>query len=157
MSEPRVAIKSLLMNQYGYALATIRYEETGVTAIFTNGELVRGSIIIGSDGPRSQVRKEILGSEADVTPLEIVHSNVAITYGDAKKARFIRSAHPVFSFAVRPGLLSFLSSTSLWRSPIVHTESLTSSLQFKMFLIRKTPRIGGFRSSLAGWGNRMSR
>jgi len=72
-----------------------------------------------------------------VTPLEIVHSNVAITYGDAEKARFVRSAHPVFSFAVKPGLLSFLSIQDVpdpqdpanWRS----------------------------RSSLAGWGERMTR
>ncbi|KAH8587040.1 monooxygenase [Bisporella sp. PMI_857] len=95
--------------KYGYEIANIRYEEAGVTAVFTNGELVAGSIIIGSDGPKSKVRKVILGSEADVTPLEVVHSNVAITYGDAEKARFVRSAHPVFSFAVMPGLLSFLS------------------------------------------------
>jgi hypothetical protein len=52
-----------------------------------------------------------------VTPLEIVHSNVAITYGDAEKAKFVRSAHPVFSCAIKPGLLSFLSSTSLCTSP----------------------------------------
>ncbi|KAH6717106.1 hypothetical protein BKA61DRAFT_718859 [Leptodontidium sp. MPI-SDFR-AT-0119] len=95
--------------KYGYELANIRYEEAGVTAVFTNGELVAGSIIIGSDGPKSKVREVILGSEAAVTPLEIVHSNVAITYGDAEKAKFVRSAHPVFSFAVKPGLLSFLS------------------------------------------------
>ena len=48
-----------------------------------------------------------------MTPLEIVHSNVAITYGDAEKAKFVRSAHEVFSFAIKPGLLSFLSSTHL--------------------------------------------
>lgn len=83
-----------------------------MTAIFANGEVVAGSLIIGSDGPKSKVREELLGSKGDVTPLEIVHSNVAITYGDADKAKFVRTAHPVFSFAVRPGLLSFLSSTS---------------------------------------------
>ncbi|KAE8441210.1 hypothetical protein EG329_005610 [Mollisiaceae sp. DMI_Dod_QoI] len=94
---------------YGYDLASIRYEESGVTAIFTNGEHIAGSIIIGTDGPKSKVREVLLGPEADVTPLEIVHSNVAVTYGDAEKAKFVRSAHPVFSFAVRPGVLSFLS------------------------------------------------
>jgi 2-polyprenyl-6-methoxyphenol hydroxylase-like FAD-dependent oxidoreductase len=56
----------------------------------------------------------VLGPEkADIVPLEIVHSNVAITYNDAEKARFIRAAHPVFSCAVSPGILSFISSTSL--------------------------------------------
>jgi 2-polyprenyl-6-methoxyphenol hydroxylase-like FAD-dependent oxidoreductase len=52
-----------------------------------------------------------------VTPLEIVHSNVAITYHDAEKARFVRSAHPVFSIAVSPGILSFISSMSLPKLP----------------------------------------
>lgn len=101
------------MNQYGYELASIRYEDAGVIAVFTNGESVAGTIIIGSDGPKSKLRKVLLGSQADVTPLEIVHSNVAITYGDAEKAKFVRSAHPVFCLAVRPGVLSFLSSTFL--------------------------------------------
>ena len=59
-----------------------------------------------------------------MTPLEIVHSNVAITYGDAEKAKFVRSAHPVFSFAAKPGLLSFLSSTSLCTSPSPRTNIL---------------------------------
>jgi 2-polyprenyl-6-methoxyphenol hydroxylase-like FAD-dependent oxidoreductase len=104
----------LLTKQYGYELANIQFEEDGVNAIFTTGELVTGSVVIGSDGPRSRIRKVILGTEADVTPMEIVHSNVAITYGDAEKAKFVRSSHPVFSFAVKPGLLSFLSSRSLF-------------------------------------------
>lgn len=95
--------------KYGYDLVSISYEQEGVTAIFRNGSSVSGSVIIGSDGPRSAVRSLILGSEADVTPLEVVHSNVAVKYGDAEKAKFIRSAHPVFSLAVRPGVLSFLS------------------------------------------------
>lgn len=57
-----------------------------------------------------------------MTPLEIVHANVAVTYGDAEKARFVRSAHPVFSFAIRPGVLSFLSSTLLSTPLSPHTD-----------------------------------
>lgn len=95
--------------KYGHDLASISYEKDGVTAVFKNGSSVSGTIVIGSDGPKSAVRSLILGPEAAVTPLEVVHSNVAVKYGDAEKAKFIRSAHPVFSLAVRPGVLSFLS------------------------------------------------
>jgi 2-polyprenyl-6-methoxyphenol hydroxylase-like FAD-dependent oxidoreductase len=50
----------LLTKQYGYELANIQFEEDGVNAIFTTGELVTGSVVIGSDGPRSRIRKVIL-------------------------------------------------------------------------------------------------
>jgi len=70
-----------------------------------------GRLMVGSDGPRSKVRETILGREkADIIPLDIVHSNVAIVYHDAEKAKFIRSAHPVFSCAVSPGILPLISS-----------------------------------------------
>ncbi|KAH8812897.1 hypothetical protein F5884DRAFT_786622 [Xylogone sp. PMI_703] len=115
--------------KYGYELIDTEYKEDGVTAIFANGERIKGSIIIGADGPRSKVRELILGPEAEVTPMEIVHSNVAVTYGDAEKAKFIRSAHPVFSLAVRPGVLSFLSIQDVpdpedpanWRFQVVYS------------------------------------
>ena len=103
--------RAMLMNQYGYDLASIRYEEAGVTAIFTNGEQVEGSIIIGCDGPRSRVREQLLGQKAEVSALELVHSNVAVSYGDADKATFVRIVHPLSNLAVRPGVLSFISST----------------------------------------------
>ncbi|RFU28012.1 hypothetical protein B7463_g8318, partial [Scytalidium lignicola] len=114
---------------YGYELVDVQYDEDGATVIFANGERATGTLIIGTDGPRSKVREIILGSEAEVTPMEIVHSNVAVTYGDAEKARFIRSAHPVFSLAVRPGLLSFLSIQDVpdpedpahWRFQVVNS------------------------------------
>jgi 2-polyprenyl-6-methoxyphenol hydroxylase-like FAD-dependent oxidoreductase len=99
------------MNQCCYDLASIRYEEAEVTAIFTNGEQVAGSIMIGCDGLRSRVREELLGTKAEVSALEIVHSNIAVSYGDAEKAKFVRSAHPLSSMAIRPGVLSFMSST----------------------------------------------
>ena len=117
-----------------------------MTAIFGNGESVLGSVLIGTDGPRPQVRRLLLGSEGDVTTLDLVHSNVAVTYGDADKAKFIRKAHPLFSMAVRPGVLSFMSSTA-------HCTSLSHKLnlcQFKMFLTQKTQQTGAFRSLQAG-------
>jgi hypothetical protein len=67
--------------------------------------------MLGCDGPRSKVRETLLGhEEGGVTPMEIVHSNVAIVYHDAEKAKFVRSAHPIFSLMVHPSLLSFIAS-----------------------------------------------
>jgi 2-polyprenyl-6-methoxyphenol hydroxylase-like FAD-dependent oxidoreductase len=83
-----------------------------VTATFSNGVCATGSLIIGTDGPRSKVRELLFGPEkAAVTPMEIVHSNVAITYHDATKAQFIRSAHPSFSGMAHPSVFSFIAST----------------------------------------------
>lgn len=124
-----------------------------MTAVFANGDSVPGSVLIGTDGPRSQVRRLLLGSEGDVNTLDLVHSNIAVTYGDAEKAKFIRSAHPLFSMAVRPGILSFMSSMS-------HCSSLGHNLnldQFKMFLIQKTQQTGAFRSLPAGWEQKILR
>jgi len=72
---------------------------------------VTGSLIIGADGPRSKVRELLMGPEKGaVTAMGIVHSNVAVVYHDAEKAKFIRSAHPSFSCMVHPELLAFIAS-----------------------------------------------
>lgn len=82
-----------------------------MTAEFENGKKVRASLIVGCDGPRSKVRDLLLGEEkAKVTPLELVHSNTAVVYGDAEKAKFVRSAHPIFSMACHPDAFCFISS-----------------------------------------------
>lgn len=81
--------------------------------MFANGEKAVGSLIIGSDGPRSKVREGLLAEKGEITSMEVVHTNIAVVYHDAEKARHIRSSHPVFSVAVHPsGILSFISSQS---------------------------------------------
>ncbi|MCJ1417254.1 hypothetical protein MMC32_003596 [Xylographa parallela] len=98
--------------QYGKKLVGIEYgpDGVGLTAEFQDGEKLAGSMIIGADGPRSSVRDLLLGEEAaKVTPLEVVHSNVAIKYHDAEKARFVRSAHPVFSMVTHPDCFCFIA------------------------------------------------
>jgi 2-polyprenyl-6-methoxyphenol hydroxylase-like FAD-dependent oxidoreductase len=98
--------------KYDYELVGIHYTEdgTGVTAYFTNGEAVNGSIIVGSDGPQSKLRELLLGEKGAVTSMDVVHNNMAVTYHDAEKAKFVRSAHPVFCAAAHPTVFSFLSS-----------------------------------------------
>ena len=103
----------LNMEQYGKDLDNISYGPNGegVTAMFKDGDKISGTMIIGCDGPRSKTRELLLGpSKASVTPLEVVHSNVAVCYDDAEKAKFVRSAHPSFSMATHPDCFSFISS-----------------------------------------------
>lgn len=83
-----------------------------MTATFKDGDKVSGTILVGADGPRSSVRDLLLGEEkAKVTPLDVVHSNVAVTYHDAEKAKFVRSAHPSFSMVTHPECFCIIAST----------------------------------------------
>jgi hypothetical protein len=85
---------------------------------------VTGSLILGTDGPRSKVRELLFGPEKGaVSPMDIVHSNVAVVYHDAEKAQFVRSAHPSFSCMVHPNnFMSFISSKSSYKFPRPHTD-----------------------------------
>ena len=84
-----------------------------MTAEFENGREVKGTLIVGCDGPHSKVRDLLVGEgKARVTPLELVHSNTAVIYGDAEKAKFVRSTHPIFSMACHPDAFCFISSES---------------------------------------------
>ncbi len=89
---------------------TFAEDGKGVTAKFADGEEVSGSVVMGTDGPKSTVRQLLLGEKGTVTPLEVVHANVALCYNDAEKSKFIRSFHPIFSLCLHPRGLSFLSS-----------------------------------------------
>ncbi|KAI9711202.1 MAG: hypothetical protein M1820_002189 [Bogoriella megaspora] len=96
--------------QYGHRLSGITYASDSVTAEFENGREAKGTLIVGCDGPRSMVRDLLLGEEAaKVTPLELVHSNTAVVYGDAEKAKFVRGAHPIFSMTCHPQAFCFIS------------------------------------------------
>lgn len=76
----------------------IKYDENGrgVTAIFANGAQEEGTLIVGTDGPRSAVRNLLFGPEkAATTPLDpVIHTNVTYCPGDAERAKFLRSTHP---------------------------------------------------------------
>ena len=98
--------------KYGKELSDISYstDGSGVTAIFKDGEKVSGTIIVGCDGPRSSVRTFLLGEEAaKVTPLNVVHSNLAVCYHDAEKAKFVRTIHQSFSMVTHPDCFSFIA------------------------------------------------
>ncbi|TKA68709.1 hypothetical protein B0A49_03242 [Cryomyces minteri] len=95
---------------YGHELASISPTSSDVTATFANGTTAIGTVIIGCDGPRSVVREQLLGAEkASTTQLDVIHANLACVYGDAEKAKFVRSAHPIWSMVFHPDLFAFVS------------------------------------------------
>lgn len=80
------------------------FNESGQNAIatFADGTLVSGSIIIGTDGPRSKVREFAVGSveQASVSRFPIFHTNMTVCFGDAEKAKYVRQRFPTSFLAL---------------------------------------------------------
>ncbi|KAL9087409.1 MAG: hypothetical protein Q9165_006706 [Trypethelium subeluteriae] len=135
--------------QYGHSLSGVTYGNDDVTAEFENGKEARGTLIVGCDGPRSKVRDLLLGEEkAKVTPIELVHSNTTVSYGDAEKARFVRTAHPIFSMDVpdpdRPETWKFHIVTSWLGS---RDQSLDYGARLAQLKQKASPLCEPFRSA----------
>jgi hypothetical protein len=73
--------------------------------------MASGTILIGTDGPQSTVRKILLGDKAAPTPLDVVLYNVNVCYGDAEKALAVRKLHPMNTVALQPD-----KALSVWTS-----------------------------------------
>lgn len=65
----RAELQAAMLAKLGKDLIHLNYKFTkfeqdsdGVTAFFENGEYVRGKVLIGADGIRSQVRQQLLGT-----------------------------------------------------------------------------------------------
>ena len=86
----------LTLQQYDRQLVDIKYNPEGVTAVFANRHEATGSLLVGCDGPKSAVRNLLVGADKGAAlPLsEIIHCNISHCYGDAEKAKFLRTAHP---------------------------------------------------------------
>ena len=52
--------------RYGQKLVGVGHEGSGVTAVFASGVTATGSVVIGTDGPHSTVRKILLGRQGGV-------------------------------------------------------------------------------------------
>jgi 2-polyprenyl-6-methoxyphenol hydroxylase-like FAD-dependent oxidoreductase len=85
----------------------------GVRAVFANGEVVEGMVVVGCDGPRSVVRRGLFEGreeDAEVRALDgIVHLTATFSYGDAATARRVREdSHPVWSMMIHPDLFTYV-------------------------------------------------
>ena len=77
-------------------------ESDPVTALFTDGTGITGSMIIGAEGGRSRVRELVMGNATAAAPSKfpIFHTNMTVCYGDAEKARFVRQRYPTSYLAL---------------------------------------------------------
>ena len=113
--------------QYGKHLKEIetREHDPSVTAYFTDGTRVSGTLIVGADGTRSRAREVAMGSaeKAATTPFPIWHMNLTVCYGDAHKARFVRAEFPTSFLALSErSFHAFQSISSMPEGPD-HPES----------------------------------
>jgi 2-polyprenyl-6-methoxyphenol hydroxylase-like FAD-dependent oxidoreductase len=97
--------------KYGEKLVSVSHEGYGVTAVFASGTSARGSVVIGTDGPQSTVRKILLGDKALSVPMDVVMYNVNVCYGDAERALAVRKLHPMNTVALQPD-----KALSVWTS-----------------------------------------
>jgi 2-polyprenyl-6-methoxyphenol hydroxylase-like FAD-dependent oxidoreductase len=113
--------------QYGKHLSDVEFgpDGNGVTATFTDGTSVSGNIIVGADGTRSRVREIALGSveKAATTAFPIWHMNLTVCYGDAEKARYVRSEFPTSFLALSQRSFHAFQSISSMPDGPDHPES----------------------------------
>jgi hypothetical protein len=113
--------------QYGKHLETVEFglDGNGVTARFQDGTVVSGTILVGADGTRSRAREVAMGSaeKAATTPFPIWHMNLTVCYGDAEKARYVRTEFPTSFLALSDrSFYAFQSISSMPDGPD-HPES----------------------------------
>lgn len=107
----------------GHALTDLGQDPDGVTALFSQGEPVRGSLLIGCDGIRSTVRARLFGDEAPrftgyvawrgLVPMERLASSTVAP----DSAIWIGPGHFLTRYRVRRGqLLNYIAiaRTSRW-------------------------------------------
>ncbi|KAL8974400.1 MAG: hypothetical protein Q9197_001369 [Variospora fuerteventurae] len=128
---PRSKMRKLcgegLVVQYGKHLDSITFgeHEQGVTAMFADGTSVSGTLVVGADGTRSKVREVAMGSaeKAATTPFPIWHMNLTVCYGDAEKARHVRSEFPTSFLALSQRSFHAFQSISSMPDGPDHPES----------------------------------
>ena len=90
----------------GMALTGITYSDDGqtVTAHLADGSEDCGSILVGADGPKSTVRRLLLGTEKSRTTVLDYAATMCFTQYTRERALFLRSppGHPLFQVAPHP-------------------------------------------------------
>ncbi|RDW88035.1 hypothetical protein BP6252_00067 [Coleophoma cylindrospora] len=88
--------------QYGKTLSDIVYTDTGVVAQFTDGTEAQGSLIVGTDGPRSKTRALLVGeAAAEVSSSGKILCSATSSY-TASQAEYLREQVPFMRPALHP-------------------------------------------------------
>jgi 2-polyprenyl-6-methoxyphenol hydroxylase-like FAD-dependent oxidoreductase len=109
--ELRSIISKGLDIEYNKTLTALEYSEDGktVTATFQDGSSYTGSLVVGADGARSEVRNLVVGQPgAELTVLPFACSIVQAKF-TAEQAKFLRSVHPLYLAMIHPeGMVGWL-------------------------------------------------
>ena len=87
----------------GKELTNTVFDDQTVTAHMADGSKDYGSILVGADGPKSTVRRLLLGDKSKTTILDYA-ATMCFTKYKREQALFLRSppAHPLFQVAPHP-------------------------------------------------------
>ena len=100
-------------------LVDVAFNESGmgVIATFADGTIYQGSMILGADGTRSDVRKFAMddADSASVSRFPIWHMNMTVCYGDADKARYLRQRFPTSYLALSPRSFHAFQSSEFFK------------------------------------------
>lgn len=113
--------------QYGKTISDVAFNETGdgLVVFFDDGSIVRGTMVIGADGPRSKTREFAMGAgdpdKAAVTKFPIFHTNMTVCYNDAEKAELVRKKYPTSYLALSPKSFHAFQSSMSKLNPVPST------------------------------------
>ncbi|GFF34351.1 kynurenine 3-monooxygenase [Aspergillus udagawae] len=111
--------------RFGMRLTDVRVEDDGVVAVFDE-EVVRGSVLVGADGPRSVVRGRLVDAEAAALQKPNIMVFNAFPTFPREQALFIHAkSHPIVQLAPHPHQQTSLFSNGMCSFP---AESETDKL-----------------------------
>jgi 2-polyprenyl-6-methoxyphenol hydroxylase-like FAD-dependent oxidoreductase len=95
--------------EFGKECVGIVFEDgVGVIAKFAGGQEIRELCAIGADGPRSIVRRSLLGAKGDAKPGGVTQYTALLRYANAETAEKVRSVDALNAIGYHPkGLVYF--------------------------------------------------
>ncbi|GIC94655.1 uncharacterized protein Aud_001984 [Aspergillus udagawae] len=103
--------------RFGMRLTDVRVEDDGVAAVF-DGEVVRGSVLVGADGPRSVVRGRLVDAKAAALQKPNIMVFNAFPTFPREQALFIHAkSHPIVQLAPHPHQQTSLFSNGMCSFP----------------------------------------
>jgi hypothetical protein len=113
--------------KWGKTLERVEYHRNGqeIIAYFEDGSSYQGNILVGCARPKSILREIAIGAElARNSSVGVVFNTAKVTYGDAEKAKHVRSAHPTNCLGYNPqGLFAYIISEYPVPVKVCHTNN----------------------------------
>jgi hypothetical protein len=88
--------------KFGKRISDIRTTSDGVTAYFEDGTSETGSVLVGSDGGGSWVRRWMLGDDGESEVLPYTFLNFSVHYTREQALKMDKMIHPIVDVAAHP-------------------------------------------------------